>query len=324
MTLSNNKRAALSHGSSRTNPADVDDPIPGLFDRIQSLKEEATNILKTTIWPGKSAAVALEFLNTIKNTPNLRNIPERAAPFSPDLHKNVRQFIKVLEDVRGRLEIASLEYGAGKTGFSGSIKDAISWGANRSSKILQSCREDVEKVWTPLHATVIDPRCHSAEEDDVGPSSQVPQDIHPPPSHGAPGVKPQESPTGAGGRPAKQTGTTQNPAATPPPGEISTSSRIDKKEKGSVSPEVLSAAGKIFTAVDNVSGLIPIVGSYVGAAAKLGSAVVEMVQTMDGNEEIAKDLEKRVSKLSDVIGYFKEQSARTGGEHVTARINGLQ
>ncbi|KAG8887673.1 hypothetical protein FRC00_000325, partial [Tulasnella sp. 408] len=101
MALSNSERSnqpsaaapALSHGSNRTNLTYVDDSTLSLLEKVQSLKEEATNTLEATTWPGKSAAVAQEFLNTIRNTPNLRNIPEPAALSSPDLHNDVKQVI---------------------------------------------------------------------------------------------------------------------------------------------------------------------------------------------------------------------------------------
>ncbi|KAG8901595.1 hypothetical protein FRC00_006059 [Tulasnella sp. 408] len=335
MTLSINDNAplALSHGLTRTSPAD--DPILSHFDKIQSLKKQAKTILETTTWPGRSAAVAQEFLNTIKDIPNLRNIPDRAVPSSSNLYNDVQRFIKILEDVRGGLESASLEYGAGRKGVSGSIKDAISWGAGRSSKILRSCRKDVEKAWTPLHidttqdsipnlAPMDVSTSNPDDQDDVELSSHIPQNIYHPSFEATHGVKSQDNSIGAEEPPANQTGTTQNATPSPAPPGMSTASPGDQEKKGSVSAEALNAAGKIFTAVDTVSGLIPIVGRYVGAAAKVGSAVVEMVQRMDGNEQMAKDFEKRASKLSDLLGYFKEQSVRTGGESVKTRIDGLK
>ncbi|KAG8924582.1 hypothetical protein FRC00_004969, partial [Tulasnella sp. 408] len=48
---------------------------------------------------------------------------------------------------------------------------------------------------------------------------------------------------------------------------------------------------------------------------------------MDGNKEIAQDLEKRVSKLSDLIEYFTRLSAQTRGENrkeIEARIDRLK
>ncbi|KAG9025625.1 hypothetical protein FS837_004863, partial [Tulasnella sp. UAMH 9824] len=408
MTLSNSdsepsnepprKLPAVSHGSTQTNPTSIDDRTLRLFDKAQSVKEGATSILEvvspfhvtfipltllqTTAWPGKSASIAQELLNTIKDTPNLRNTLGRVALSSPDIQNDVQHVIKVLEDVWGRLASASSNYGVTKKGLFGSIKNNISWGENRSSKILRTCQEDVEKAWTPLH------KRRFTEDRDVGPSWQIPQDTHPPSSEATIGVKAKHNPIGAEGTPAKHTGTpqdsianrtpmemstsnpsnqndaqpnsqippnthalifdatpavepqhtsigaegppaehtdtTQNSTANPPPRGTSTSSPKDQKGKRLVSAEVLSAAGKIFKAVDTVSGFIPVVGSYVGAAAKVGSAVVEMVQKMDENEQITKELETRVSKLSDLIGYFKEQSARTGGENVKAQIDELE
>ncbi|KAG9047373.1 hypothetical protein FS837_002426 [Tulasnella sp. UAMH 9824] len=333
------KPSTVSHGSTKTNPTNIDDPTLRLFDKAQSVKDEAKNILETATWPGKSAAVAREFSNTIKNTPNLRNIPRRAALSSPDLQNDVQQIIKVLEDVRERLACASSDYGAGKKGFFGSIKNSISWGATRSSEILRSCREDLERAWTPLHRRLeddlraVNQKRRSAEYNDVGPSSQIAQDTRTPSSEVTPGVKPQHNPTGAEGKTTKQPATTQDPIANPtrrnmstsnasnqddvepssqispnihpllseatpgvkpqdnptgterPPAkqtdmkqnstaypplrEWSMSSPSDQKQNRSVSAQMLNATGKVFTAVDTVSELIPIVGSYVGAAAKV-------------------------------------------------------
>lgn len=40
------KPPAASHGSARPNPPNVDDSTPSLFEKVQSLKEEATKILE--------------------------------------------------------------------------------------------------------------------------------------------------------------------------------------------------------------------------------------------------------------------------------------
>ncbi|KAG9027806.1 hypothetical protein FS837_004172, partial [Tulasnella sp. UAMH 9824] len=344
MTLSNTepsseppgKPPAIPHGSTQPDATNVDDPTLSLLEKVQSVKEEVKNILETTTWPGKSAAVAQEFLNTIANIPNLHNIPDGAALSSPDLQNDVQHAIQVLEDVRGRLNTASSKYGAGKRGILGFIKKIISWGANRSSRILRRCRQDVETVWTPLHQRRLENGL-GTNDNDVEPSPQIPQDIHPPSSEATPGVKPQDNPIGEKGTPAKETGTTRNSIANPAPVEMttlspdnqenlrpssqipqnihplsskatpgvepqhnpagteqtdttqnstanpprpgmSTSSPSGQKGKLSGSAGRLKAVGKIFSAVDAVSGLIPIVGSYVGAAAQVGSAVVEIVQ----------------------------------------------
>lgn len=45
---------------------------------------------------------------------------------------------------------------------------------------------------------------------------------------------------------------------------------------------------------------------------------------MDENEQVAKDVEKSVLKLSDLIEYSKVQSALIGGENLKARINEIE
>ncbi|KAG8957436.1 hypothetical protein FRC00_003977, partial [Tulasnella sp. 408] len=87
------KRPAMSHGFTRSNPPNVDESTLSLFDKAESLKEAVTNILETTTWPGKSAAVAQDFLKAIKNTQDLRSFPEPTATSSPDLHNDAQQVI---------------------------------------------------------------------------------------------------------------------------------------------------------------------------------------------------------------------------------------
>lgn len=52
----------------------------------------------------------------------------------------------------------------------------------------------------------------------------------------------------------------------------------DGKDRSSISEEALTIARKTFKSVEIGSGAIPVVGSYVGAAAKVGLAFVDMLQ----------------------------------------------
>ncbi|KAG8917994.1 hypothetical protein FRC01_002093, partial [Tulasnella sp. 417] len=83
----------------------------------------------------------------------------------------------------------------------------------------------------------------------------------------------------------------------------------------------LDVASKVFTSVEAVSGLIPIVGGYLGAAAKVGSTCVEMLQGMDSNDEAAQALQERTSRLSDILGQFKHQSFEPERATTTKLIN---
>lgn len=112
----------------------------------------------------------------------------------------------------------------------------------------------------------------------MGPSSEISQHAHPSTSEATPGVELQDNPTGVEETPAKQTGTTQKSTAKPPQIKMPTSVPSGRERDRSESAGALNTAGKIFAALDIASGFIPVVGSYLGAAAKVGAAVVQVAE----------------------------------------------
>ncbi|KAG9040337.1 hypothetical protein FS837_000772 [Tulasnella sp. UAMH 9824] len=87
------------------------------------------------------------------------------------------------------------------------------------------------------------------------------------------------------------------------------------KEKGSSRRgELLNGANKVFKFAEGVSGALPVVGSYVGAVAKVGLTVVEMIQAMDDNDGAAEGLGAHVCRLSNILERFSNQprQAETG------------
>ncbi|KAG8925197.1 hypothetical protein FRC00_004237, partial [Tulasnella sp. 408] len=57
------------------------------------------------------------------------------------------------------------------------------------------------------------------------------------------------------------------------------SSALPGKEEGSSRrAEVLNGANRAFKIAEGLSGALPVVGTYVGAVAKVGLTIVEMVQ----------------------------------------------
>ncbi|KAG9050057.1 hypothetical protein FS837_007810 [Tulasnella sp. UAMH 9824] len=72
-------------------------------------------------------------------------------------------------------------------------------------------------------------------------------------------------------------GVNANPAPKPTPAQ-SSGAPADQKPANSHRREWLGLVRKTFSGVEAVSGTIPVVGSYVGAAAKVGMAFVDMVQ----------------------------------------------
>ncbi|KAG8927687.1 hypothetical protein FRC01_007084, partial [Tulasnella sp. 417] len=116
----------------------------------------------------------------------------------------------------------------------------------------------------------------------------------------------------------------QTQAAAAQPQQPPASNVPGNRPKNSRRQDYLNVASKVFTSVEAVSGLIPIVGGYVGAAAKVGSTCVEMIQGMDSNDVAAQGLQERTSRLSDILEQFKHQSFEPERATTTKLISDLQ
>lgn len=77
-------------------------------------------------------------------------------------------------------------------------------------------------------------------------------------------------------RPAASKGSAVAVIPQPAQGQPSDSSK--KQEKNAGRRKALDVAGKIFSAVEMASGLLPAFGEYIGAGAKVGLTCVEMAQ----------------------------------------------
>ncbi|KAG8938756.1 hypothetical protein FRC04_007817, partial [Tulasnella sp. 424] len=97
----------------------------------------------------------------------------------------------------------------------------------------------------------------------------------------------------------------------------------DQKKRSPVRDGALIAFRKTFKTVDAVSGAIPGVGNYVGAAAKVGLALVNTIETMDRNQDAAKELASHTSKLSEYLERIKQNSVAEQGDDLAARVDDL-
>lgn len=88
--------------------------------------------------------------------------------------------------------------------------------------------------------------------------------------------------------------------------------------------ERLGVARTTFETIEAISGTIPVVGSYVGAGAKVGLVVVQMIQGMDGNKEMVTELETRIEGLSDLLGHFKSRSVENRREEFLGHLIEIQ
>lgn len=79
--------------------------------------------------------------------------------------------------------------------------------------------------------------------------------------------------------PVPQIVTSEDTIAIPPPSQDEGSAAAGDQVKDSPNRrEWLGPVKTMFNAVEGVSGMIPVIGTYVGAAAKVGSTVVEIIQ----------------------------------------------
>ncbi|KAG9012151.1 hypothetical protein FRB90_006869 [Tulasnella sp. 427] len=98
---------------------------------------------------------------------------------------------------------------------------------------------------------------------------------------------------------------------------MTTKADLDREKK-------LSTAKTTFKVVEALSGAMPVVGTYVGAAAKVGSTIVEMIAGMDGNQELANRLEARVTSISEHLKHFKTRSREDQKAETCKRVQDLQ
>ncbi|KAG8911387.1 hypothetical protein FRC00_006601, partial [Tulasnella sp. 408] len=111
-------------------------------------------------------------------------------------------------------------------------------------------------------------------------------------------------------------------APTPAEGQLS-NARGSQAEATSGRREWLEPARKTLTGIESISGTIPVVGSFVGAAAKIGVALISTLQTMDSNAEIAKDLQPRTSRLVDLLKRLDKKTIEHRKEDTTAYMSDL-
>ncbi|KAG9034153.1 hypothetical protein FS837_002265, partial [Tulasnella sp. UAMH 9824] len=224
---------------------------------------------------------------------------------------SIESVLNELESVHLRLKGESNKYGAKKSVFRRGLKKLVSRpDPTRCSGVLKACRSDVEKSSVTLKSLFSNldtmNEQHSSQEaegqtrvDPGLPDTQTPPATTTLAPTAAP--NPAASPVHSDD---PQLGSTQIPEAT------QASSTEPNKEKGSSRRgELLSGANKAFKFAEALSGALPVVGSYVGAVAKVGSTVVDMIQAMDDNDEAVERLDSHVYRLSEILKKFSNQES---------------
>ncbi|KAG8899904.1 hypothetical protein FRC00_000712, partial [Tulasnella sp. 408] len=88
--------------------------------------------------------------------------------------------------------------------------------------------------------------------------------------------------------------------------------------------ESLNDAKKALKLTEGVSGALPVVGTFVGAVAKVGLTVSEMLQAIDEKDEIAERLGTHVCRLSKALEGFGNQPRQLETSQTGKEIEDLQ
>ncbi|KAG8915192.1 hypothetical protein FRC00_006707 [Tulasnella sp. 408] len=88
--------------------------------------------------------------------------------------------------------------------------------------------------------------------------------------------------------------------------------------------EWLGGLKTAFSVVEGIAGTIPVAGTYVGAAAKTGVTIIDIIQKIDGNEEVAKNLASNALQLSNILKPFEDRSVEQHRGEFTKFMSNLQ
>ncbi|KAG8931757.1 hypothetical protein FRC01_000843 [Tulasnella sp. 417] len=245
--------------------------------------------MQNTRWPRHSEDTVKSLADIMKrvltgNSPSQENKANDLA--------NVDQLASVLQTVKTKLGAAADRHGA-------SFKPSTFFHRSETcNQVLNACRQDIMTVLAILH---------SPASVDQSERSAVPPDETQAPRTSS-GLE-QERPLAGAERVPDTISVSDQQAVNP----FSTASAVKEEPVNEIDPDANSArrkerldwANKIFKGVETVSGSLPIIGSYVGAAATVGLACVELAQLMDQNEADAKMLEARTARLSEILKLFE-------------------
>ncbi|KIO15378.1 hypothetical protein M407DRAFT_35059, partial [Tulasnella calospora MUT 4182] len=287
---------------------------PGHAERAEALKKAIVSTLKGTEWPSDSTDAAEIFINTIKSCPDISMNNSNPTKEAQNL---IEKYLEILDDIHVRLRDASSKAAMKRWKFLELMK---SLGSNRPSKcalLFQTSQDDLSKATNAVKKHLESEREKvDCVEGAVGLSSKI--QIYSSVQGGAQSLA-RDLPTGTAER---GTASGVSPPNSRLPRQPLSTTPKDGKGRIPIGEEALSIARKTFKSVEIGSGAIPVVGSYVGAAAKVGLAFVEMLQTMDRNDTLAIDLGDRTSKLTSLLENFKPKSIENE-ENIAGHINAL-
>ncbi|KAG8927230.1 hypothetical protein FRC01_007779 [Tulasnella sp. 417] len=277
---------------------------PSILKNVESVTNAVLSILKDTVWPRRSTDMAHELIQVIENASSLKGIPKENLNIKAEHRASLERFVAVMVNVQPKLQEASDTYGAKKRRFRSRIKYLFTYlGRNKCTQVLESCQNEVQDALVSLPDNWA-PELTTGDVTSPGP------------------VKEQSDPET---EPVTRVVTSQSTIVVASPSQDEESAAPgDQVISPSKRREWLGGMKTTFTAVEGVSGMIPVIGTYVGAAAKVGATIVEIIQQMGDNEEAAEDLTSHTGKLSDMLKRFEHGSVDQIRGDLTTVISNLQ
>ncbi|KAG9043664.1 hypothetical protein FS837_009260, partial [Tulasnella sp. UAMH 9824] len=284
---------------------------------------------QSTHWPRNSEETVESLANAVKQVPTVPS-PSRGDTIHETGDANVEQLVSALRNVRKKLDAAAERHGASTK------STAIFHRSETCNQVLNTCREEITGALASLRSTATTNRVEGKYE--LHAMSIMPIFLHLNKASTAPRNNTQDHQTPPvleqvtavdkpGQRPdATRTSNNQpeNPSQTPTALNEEPATRGDPSADSAQRKERLEWAHTILKGAEFISGNIPIVGSYVGAAASVGVACVELAQLADENEEGASMLESRTTRLSEILGHFKGGSSNGDHARTTKLVQELQ
>ncbi|KAG9024811.1 hypothetical protein FS837_005184, partial [Tulasnella sp. UAMH 9824] len=279
-----------------------------------------------TDWPKQLANEVQALIAIVGMLPDCNRIRNDETQIRTEVKVSIKLLLKELESVRTRLEVESKKYGTRKKGFRREVKKLFSRvDPNDCAQVLKDCRNDVKESSEALNNFLSDPDPSNASKN----SSQVTESQ----SRGDSGrqLGPQVSPA-AGTLPldvslrplTSPVQSDHHPVGAVPKPEIRQFAGLGKQKGSLQRRELLNGANRAFTFVEGVSGALPVVGGYVKAVAKVGLTIVEMVETMDENNETAERLGSHVCRLSNVLERFSSKPRQPETSQTANEIEDLR
>ncbi|KAG8909512.1 hypothetical protein FRC01_006893, partial [Tulasnella sp. 417] len=281
-----------------------------LGGKVDNTKGAVLSILKETAWPKEASNDAQALIQTMEAPLDLDNLPKDETQIPTEVKTSIKLLLRELENAHVKVRGESKKYGTRKKGFRKKVKKLFSrTDPSQCTEVLRSCRADVEESSTALKdllsALNVQSKqrpLHTIEGDGGGDSAEIPNQPPPTatildPSHPTAGFSLTPNPIQSGSPP-------DPPAAIPQVGQQA--SIQARKQK--TSEDLLNGANKAFRFAEGISAALPVVGTYVGAVARVGLTVVEMIQAADDNDETAKRLGRHISSLSAVLERVSKQA----------------